>query len=247
MKITFLGTNGWYDSPTGNTVCVFIETRDEYIIFDAGSGLSKIDTLIKHAKPIRLFLSHFHLDHTIGFHTLAKFKFSQGLDIYGPHGLKDFFNKVIRQPYTVPIAKLKTRVRLHEISGRAGCLPGNVTSGKLKHSSLCLGYRLILENKTVSYCTDTGICKNLLLLAQGADLLIAECALRPGQESPEWPHLNPQSVARAARDARVLRLAMVHFDACFYPGLKEREEAQFQARKIFKGAFACRDGQKLSL
>ena len=38
MKIIFLGTNGWYDTKTGNTLSVFMKTKKEYIILDAGSG-----------------------------------------------------------------------------------------------------------------------------------------------------------------------------------------------------------------
>ena len=90
MKIIFLGTNGWYDTETGNTVCVLIETEREFIILDAGSGLYKIDEYIRTRKPIYLFLSHFHLDHIIGLYTLNKFNFSQGIDIYGPKGIKKF-------------------------------------------------------------------------------------------------------------------------------------------------------------
>ena len=38
MDVIFLGTNGWYDSATGNTICILIESDDYYIAlvhFDA--------------------------------------------------------------------------------------------------------------------------------------------------------------------------------------------------------------------
>ena len=35
MKITFLGTNGWYDTKTGNTICTLIETKDYFIILQS--------------------------------------------------------------------------------------------------------------------------------------------------------------------------------------------------------------------
>lgn len=28
MRIIFLGTNGWYDTDTGNTVCILLESKD---------------------------------------------------------------------------------------------------------------------------------------------------------------------------------------------------------------------------
>ncbi len=75
MKITFLGTNGWYDTKTGNTNCVLVETNQYYLIFDAGGGIYKLDQYVKEDKPLYLFLGHLHLDHTSGFHILNKFKF----------------------------------------------------------------------------------------------------------------------------------------------------------------------------
>jgi len=36
MQVTFLGTNGWYDSATGNTVSALISTENYDIILDAG-------------------------------------------------------------------------------------------------------------------------------------------------------------------------------------------------------------------
>ena len=70
MKIVFLGTNGWYDSATGNTVCILIETDEASILLDAGNGLYKADRYIGPEKPVNLFISHTHLDHIIGLHLL---------------------------------------------------------------------------------------------------------------------------------------------------------------------------------
>ena len=77
MKITFLGTNGWYPTATGDTPCILIETKEHYIVLDAGNGIYKLDRYITENKPISLFISHFHIDHTSGLHTLAQFHFSQ--------------------------------------------------------------------------------------------------------------------------------------------------------------------------
>lgn len=246
MKIIFLGTNGWYDTDTGNTTCILVETEKEYIILDAGNGFYKIDRYINMKKPIYLFLSHFHLDHIIGLHTLNKFHFPQGIDIYAPKGAKNFFRTIINKPYTIPIGQLKTKIRLNELSNRIS-IPTKVEFKKLIHSSLCYGFRFNLEDKLISYCPDTGICNNLFLLAKDADLLIAECSLKSGQKNKEWPHLNPEDAAQVARDGRVRKLALVHFDASLYLTLKDRKDAERQAKKIFKDTFAVLDNQEISL
>ncbi|MBP1737825.1 MAG: seceted metal-dependent hydrolase of the beta-lactamase superfamily, partial [Deltaproteobacteria bacterium] len=81
MKIIFLGTNGWYDTQTGNTLSILLATREHNIVLDAGNGFTKLDRVLSNSLPIFLFLSHFHLDHLIGLHTLFKFSFSQKLTL----------------------------------------------------------------------------------------------------------------------------------------------------------------------
>ncbi len=246
MKVYFLGTKGWYDTKTGNTVCVFLETKKEYLVLDAGNGFYKIDRYIKRDKPIYLFLSHYHLDHIIGLHALSKFNFEQGIDIYGPTGLKALFKRVINAPYSMPISRLSTRIRLHEINGTR-LLPSGIEYGLLKHSSVCYGYRIIAEGKTVTYCTDTGTCRNLSFLAKGADLFISECSLKDGQKNSKWPHLNPQQAARIAKISRCKQLALVHFDASIYLNRTDRDKAQAAARRIFRNTLAANDGLTIGL
>ena len=41
MQVIFLGTNVWYDSPTGNTICTLINSDKYHIILDSGNGLYK--------------------------------------------------------------------------------------------------------------------------------------------------------------------------------------------------------------
>lgn len=246
MKISFLGTNGWYDTKTGNTLCVLIETKNAYVIFDAGNGFYKLDKYVIKNKPVYLFLSHYHLDHTIGLHALNKFRFKRGLDVYGPTGLRMFFKNVIRKPYTIGLADLDMKVRLHEISKNT-VLPEGITCAPLIHSTISYGYRLSSEGKTVAFCTDTGLCNNYYALAKEADLLISECSLRPGQINRKWPHLNPAEAAAAAAAAKVKQLALIHFDAYLYLDLKERAKAQKAAKKVFKSSFVCYDDQNIKL
>jgi ribonuclease BN (tRNA processing enzyme) len=246
MKVCFLGTNGWFDTDTGNTVCVLIETKNHYVIFDAGNGLYKIDKYIRKNKPIFLLLSHYHIDHIVGFHALNKFYFKQGIDVYGPVGLKTLFKEVINKPYTIPISRLKTKIRLHEIIS-SNSLPTGIEYRPLRHSINCYGYRLLAEDKIVSYCTDTGLCKNLYYLAEKSDLFITECSYKSRQDNKDWPHLNPESAAKAAVEAGAKKMVLIHFDAGLYLNLKDREEAGKASRKIFKNTLISYDNMKIDL
>lgn len=228
MEVIFLGTNGWYDSDTGNTICTMISSEKYHIILDAGNGIYKADSYIrdiKHDKPVYLFLSHFHLDHIEGLHILNKFRFSQGLHIYGQKGTKKILDTIINRPFTVPLNELPFPVEVHELSEGPYKIPFPIECRFLLHASPCIGYRIEIDGKIIAYCPDTGICENAVKLAEDADLLIAECSHKPGENNPEWPHLNPKDAVEIARRAKAKRLALTHFDAGRYTTIEERLEA----------------------
>lgn len=247
MKITFLGTNGWYDTSTGNTICILLETDKYNIILDAGNGLYKIDRYITPENPAYLFLSHFHLDHIIGLHILNKFNLRQGLYICGQTGTKDILNTIINLPFSMPLNRLGYKIEIYDLPEERHKIPFQVEFLPLLHSSLTLGYRFELENKVIAYCPDTGYCENAVRLAKGADLLITECAYKPGQSSEGWPHLNPETAAQIAQEADAKKLALVHFDASFYQSLEERKQAEEAAKKIFGDTFSAIDDMQIEI
>lgn len=247
MKVIFLGTNGWYDTETGNTVCTLIETDNYFIILDAGNGIYKVDQYIRSKKPIYLFLSHFHLDHIIGLHILNKFNFCQGMHIYGQAGIKDILNTIIDEPYTIPFTKLPFKVEVYELSERLYNIPFLVEYKYLFHSSKCLGYRFELDEKILTYIPDTGICKNAIELAENADLVITECSFKLGQRNVEWQHLNPEDAVKIAKDAGAKKLALLHFDASIYRSLKERVKMQEEMKKVFKNLIVTFDNMEIEI
>ncbi len=249
MKITFLGTNGWFDTKTGNTICTLIETKDYFIVLDAGNGFYKLDRYIKSDKPIYLFLSHFHLDHIIGLHCKNKFNFKQGISIYGQKGTKDILNKIINQPFTVPFKHewMSFDIEVYDLSEQKNNLPFLVDFKPLSHWSPCLGFRFKLEEKIISYCIDTAPCENLIELSQNADLLITECSFRIGEHYKNMPHLNPETAAKIGQKAKVKKLALTHFDAYRYQTLEERKEAEECAKNIFENTFVATDNMKIEI
>lgn len=246
MKLTFLGTNGWFDSSTGNTPSALLETEKFYIIFDAGFGFVKVDECIKDDKPIFLFLSHFHIDHICGLHALPKFNFKQGLTIFGRKDLKKFFKIIINHPYTASLADLSYKVNLAPLKEGNYKQPFTFSCKQLKHTDSALGYRLRIDGKTIVYCSDTAICENDFLLAQDADLLIHECAFVPGETS-NWGHSNPEEVAAMANKANVKKLVLTHFGAARYNSLAVRYNAEAVAREIFPNTIAATDGLVLQV
>lgn len=241
MKVTFLGTNGWYDSSTGNTVSALISARDYDIILDAGNAIAKADRYMTQDKPVFLFLSHFHLDHTEGLHTLVKFRFKKGLTICGQIGTTADLAGLLRDPYTVPLEQIPYPVTVTELADGPHDLPFRVTCLPLVHPVPCRGYRFEIDGKVITYCTDTGLCENAITLARDADLLITECGLKPGEKSPGWPHLNPEDAIRIAKEAKAKRLALMHFGAEVYKTLEERRALKERFEPVCPGLVVSED------
>ncbi|MCX7634534.1 MAG: MBL fold metallo-hydrolase [Syntrophales bacterium] len=249
MQVIFLGTNGWYDTATGNTISILVRSQDYDLVFDAGYGIAKVDRYRNSGdtRAVFLFLSHFHLDHIAGLHTLVKLPFRGGLTICGPAGTRDVLSFLVRQPFTIPLAELPYSTTVWELPAEVDRFPFPVLALPLLHASLTSGLRISLDGVTIAYCPDTGYCENAVRLAEGADLLIAECAYPSGMGNESWPHLNPETAARLAWEGGAKRLALVHFDAHQYPTFADRDGAEAAARRVFPQTVATRDGDELTV
>lgn len=241
MQVTFLGTNGWFDTLTGNTVSVLVQAREYDLVFDAGNGIAKLDRYISQEKPVFLFLSHFHIDHIAGLHTIVKFRLKQGLKICCMPGGSALLDAFVREPFTIPFAQLPYPVNTVELGEGSHRLPFAVECRPLVHPVPCYGYRVEIDGKIITYCTDTGVCDNAIALARNADLLISECGLKPGTSSPDWPHLNPQDAIGIAQKAGAKRLALMHFGAEVYKTLEERKAVQEKFGKVCYGLVVATD------
>lgn len=250
LKLTFMGTNGWFATNTGNTISTLLETPMRYIVMDAGDGIYHLDELATNwKKPVDIFLSHFHLDHVIGLHILSKFQ-NRRTRIFGQTGTKKTLSELIKHPFTQSFSQLKSwsmKIEVHDLKlGRNIMEDYSVECAPLLHADPSWGFRFELSvgtvNKTVVYCTDTGPCKNLVRLALGADALITKCSMLPGTLTDlEWPHLTPEGAAYATSKAGCRRLFLTHFDAQLYNTIQDRYRVQRIARRIFPRTFIAQD------
>jgi ribonuclease BN (tRNA processing enzyme) len=256
LKLTFMGTNGWFASENGNTTSALIETPGRYIVLDAGDGIRRLDEFAAEKKPVDIFLSHFHLDHIAGLHILPKFRNLHHIRIFGQTGTKETLGKLLDRPFTAPLSLLKTigiNVSVHDLNEGKNELDGySVHCAPLVHADPAWGFRFEFPSsegtKILSYCTDTGPCDNLVELSRNAHALITECSLLPGAKTDaKWPHLSPEAAAEAAKSARCQQLFLTHFAAHLYQNHFERTRAQEAARAIFPATTSAKDGMAVEI
>lgn len=244
-EVVFLGTNGWFDSPTGNTICVLVKARGFQVILDAGNGVSKLAAYADLSLPTFLFVSHFHLDHVEGLHTLAMNRFPGGITFLVEEGGIPFFETLTGLPYTAPLRDHLRPMAVLEVPACAAELPFRASFLPLRHVPVSQGIRMEVDGKTVAYCLDTGYCANAVRLCEGADLAILECTLPAGTATEH--HLTPELCGRIAREAGVKTLALTHFEARSFPTLESRTDAFHAVRDRFPSVVLSSDGMSLTL
>jgi ribonuclease BN (tRNA processing enzyme) len=217
-----------------------IHIDDDPVLFDMGPGTLRQLTKagIRHEGIRRVFITHFHPDHTADLiHLLfvtrnpAIFKIRNPFAITGPRGMKEFIQR-LQEAYADWISLPPEIMTIEEID--VGMNPERdyhkfkLTAQSTKHTPESIAYRIDdRSGKSVVYSGDTGFCNEIVDLAMGADLLILECSFPDGKEVEG--HLTPSQAGRIASLAGAKRLLLTHF----YPECLATDIAA-QCRKTYK-------------
>lgn len=211
------------------------------VLFDMGPGTLRQLTRagIDFEQIERVFLTHFHPDHTADLvHLLfasknpAVLKRRKPFVVTGPPGtirliasLQDAYPEWL----SLPPDMMGVEELDMEKNVRKDCGDFTVMTAPTNHTPHSLAYRVEdREGKAVVYSGDTGFCDSVVELAQGADLLILESSF-PDKDPCEG-HLTPSLAGRMAALAGVERLVLIHF----YPECL-RTDVSAQCRKTYKG------------
>ena len=118
IKIIFLGTSGAISSPERNHPAILLIHNGENILIDCGEGTQ---TQFKKArisafKLTKLLITHWHGDHVLGIpgllQTLSFSNYNKTLRIYGPRGIKNHFDNVLRAFPSVLVSDLRKDLRI---------------------------------------------------------------------------------------------------------------------------------------
>ncbi|MBI2109861.1 MBL fold metallo-hydrolase, partial [Candidatus Woesearchaeota archaeon] len=152
MKVTFLGTSSMVPTKDRNHSGILVNYKSDNILVDCGEGIQRQLRIadIFPTKITKILITHWHGDHVLGLpgfiDTLGKSNYSKVLEIYGPKGSKDFFNKMMQ----VFVPKSQIQVKITEVT-KDGKLYENedysIEVYKMDHTALCYAYSLIEKPK----------------------------------------------------------------------------------------------------
>jgi ribonuclease BN (tRNA processing enzyme) len=215
MKITMLGTGTSYPDPNRVQSGILVETENESILLDIGSGILHRLTQVGHNldRISSVFISHFHIDHCSDFLTLCQSIWLTGtrrtLNLYGPpfviewlHSLHKAFPYLSEKVIINPIA-------LHE-NGKIKLEKLTVENTPTVHGKTdTRAFRIESEGTIFVYSSDTAPCHKFNSFASNVDILVHECNWLDGTH-PKGVHTAPSELKHIMEEVVPTKLILTH-------------------------------------
>jgi len=161
VNITFLGTSSGVPSLTRNvsSLALKLSQSSEVWLFDCGEGTQHqiMKSNIKSSQIKKIFITHMHGDHIYGLPgllaTLGLSGNSEGIEIYGPSGLRSFINSALKSSF----CKLSFPLHFVEVENFASENKNLFENNKIKVNCACLKHKIPAYGYRVSEKDKPGI------------------------------------------------------------------------------------------
>lgn len=148
----------------GNTPCLEIRNKEDFVIIDAGTGIRPLGKQLHHSKKkiYNLFLSHTHWDHVIGFPFFDPIYDPKAeVHIWVPVGFSKtsrevFFELLTYTYFPVRLDDIKAKLIYHDLRDGDDLTFGsiNIKTHYAFHPGSTLCFKITLEGQVFGYVTD---------------------------------------------------------------------------------------------
>lgn len=183
MKLTVLGSNGWFPANGQLTASYILEYKGTLIVIDAGTGIANFNLhtdILEKYDTVHVILSHYHFDHSVGIVYFNRWMTDKHLCFYFPagkyyqSGAIGFENAIFAKGYNSGSLKgLAKRVSVFEYDENGFTINRiKIKTFALKHSNP--SFALNFDDRFL-YCTDTPTDEKVLRENSGCALIAHEC------------------------------------------------------------------------
>ena len=242
-QLVLLGTGTPNADPERAGPSLAIIVKNVSYVVDCGPGVVRRAAEAKNkgipslgaSKLKRLFITHLHSDHTIGYPdfilTPAVLDRNEPLEVFGPKGLQSMTDHILaayKEDIDMRIHGLEYgnaaayKVNVHEVNEGIVYKDSNlvVKAFKVNHGSWpeAYGYRFETKDKVIVVSGDCTYSENLIKNAQGCDILVHEVYSMEGfaKRDKKWQayhsvfHTSTEQLAEIANKVKPKLLVLTH-------------------------------------
>ena len=216
MELIVLGAHGTWPSAGGATTGLLVRHQGSNLLLDVGTGtLAKLQEHVGLFDVDAVFISHSHPDHVADLYAyvLARlFSPEQPprIPLYVAPKVLERFAPLLRDDSGD--MKVGDVFDVHEVAFGEDIAVGpfHVSTAAMRHSVPTFGVRVQADGGVLAYSADTGPTEDLVTLASGAHLFVAEASWQEGTAERPPIHLTAREAGQAATRAGAGRLVLTH-------------------------------------
>ncbi|MEL6186709.1 MAG: ribonuclease Z [Myxococcota bacterium] len=240
IELVALGTSSQVPTRQRNHNGYLLRFGDVDFLFDPGEGTQRqlARARVGVDKVRRVFLTHFHGDHSLGLAGVIQLLSAAASD--PPEPVRFHFpvsgRKFWERAQEASIFEMRADLRAQPVVEEGELFDDGrfaVTARKLSHGVPCFGYRLEVRDPgqapfVFAFSMDTRVCPGAKALAEGADVLVSECTYLSSEarEARERGHMTAAHAAELAIQAGVKHLVLTHFSQRYPANRPFLEEAR---------------------
>jgi ribonuclease BN (tRNA processing enzyme) len=216
MKLTILGAGTCIPYPDHSPAGHLVEIDGNMILLDAGPGtiVRLAERGVSYRDLSYIVLTHLHTDHALDLLTFLQannatpgWKRTEPVILVGPRGIKEWLSRLFDLfDGTAPEG---FALEIHELGAETLAFQTwHLQTELTGHTPTSVAYRVSDGRKSLVYTGDAANTQGIARLARDADLLLIECSLPDGWQTPD--HLTPRQVGEVAGRANVRRVVLTH-------------------------------------
>jgi ribonuclease BN (tRNA processing enzyme) len=255
VQVTVVGWAGSFPSSASAASCYLIDADGFRLVLDMGNGaLGALQRYTPLTDVDAVCISHLHADHCIDMVSYSVFQnYHPGgprprVPVYGPAGTADRLDQALGSA-SGSIARAFDVTTLTPGTIEIG--PLTITTARMRHPVETFGFRIEHGGQVLAYSADTAPCEELVTLARGADVLLAEASYTDGPDLPPDLHLTAREAGAHAAAADVGALVLTHLVAWNDPATSLEQAADTYGGQVrlassgqrLLGAAGVGDGQ----